>query len=86
VTEQPKGKVEVNPEVCNGCGLCVESCPHKGLKLSEEPNGNGVRPVQHVGEVCAGCGTCHYFCPETGAISVCRLVEVDGQEQYPPAA
>ena len=83
---EPKGKVEVNPEVCNGCGLCVESCPQKGLKLSEEPNENGVRPVQHVGELCAACGTCHYFCPETGAIWVCWLDEHDGQEQYPPAA
>lgn len=86
MAEQPKGKVEVNPEVCSGCGICVESCPLKALKLSQEPNENGVHPVQHVGEVCAGCGTCHYFCPEPGAITVCLLDEHDGDEQYPPAA
>ena len=85
MAEEPKGKVEVDQEACSGCGLCIESCPHKGLKLSEEPNENGVRPVQRVGEVCAGCGTCHYFCPE-GAITVCRLDEHDDDEQYPPAA
>ncbi len=86
MTGQPKRKVEVNAEVCNGCGLCVESCPRKALTLSAEPNRRGVRPVQHVDEVCAACGTCHYFCPESRAITVCRLDEHDSEEQYPPAA
>jgi 2-oxoglutarate ferredoxin oxidoreductase subunit delta len=86
MTEKAKGKVEVNQEKCNGCGLCVESCPLKALKLSAEPNRRGVHHVQHVGEACAGCGTCHYFCPESRAIMVCRPDAPDGEEQYPPAA
>jgi 2-oxoglutarate ferredoxin oxidoreductase subunit delta len=86
MSKRARGKVEVNQEECNGCGLCVESCPLKALKLSAEPNRRGVRPVQHVGEVCAGCGTRHYFCPESKAIMVCWLDEHDDEEQYPPAA
>jgi len=86
MTKQGKGKVKVNQEACNGCGLCVESCPQKVLELSPEPNRRGVRSVRHVGGVCAGCGTCYYFCPELRAIQVCRLDEHDDREQYPPAA
>jgi 2-oxoglutarate ferredoxin oxidoreductase subunit delta len=86
MTEQARGKVEVNPEECNGCGLCVESCPLKSFKLSEERNHSGARPVQHLGEDCWGCGTCHYFCPEPRAITVNRLDKHDRELCDAPAA
>ena len=30
-----RGMVEVNQEECKGCGLCVDSCAIKVLRLSE---------------------------------------------------
>ena len=30
-----RGSVEMNSEECKGCGLCVEACPPKVLRLAE---------------------------------------------------
>jgi 2-oxoglutarate ferredoxin oxidoreductase subunit delta len=73
MAEQSRGKVEVDQEECKGCGLCVESCPPKGLELRQELNHYGVHPVRYKGEVCSGCGICYFVCPEPGAITVYRL-------------
>jgi 2-oxoglutarate ferredoxin oxidoreductase subunit delta len=73
MAEQARGKVDVNQEECKGCGLCVESCPPKALRLSAELNHYGVHPAQYLGEVCSGCGICYFVCPEPGAITVYRL-------------
>jgi NAD-dependent dihydropyrimidine dehydrogenase PreA subunit len=67
---QARGKVEVNQDECKGCGLCVESCPAKGMGLSPELNHYGVHPAQQIADVCSGCGICYYICPEPGAITV----------------
>jgi NAD-dependent dihydropyrimidine dehydrogenase PreA subunit len=69
-----KGKVEVNQDECKGCGLCVESCPQKGMGLREELNHYGVHPAQQILDVCTGCGICYYVCPEPGAIVVYKVV------------
>jgi NAD-dependent dihydropyrimidine dehydrogenase PreA subunit len=72
MADQARGKVEVDQDECKGCGLCVESCPPKGLKLSAELNHYGVHPAQYFAEVCTGCGICYFVCPEPGAIKVYR--------------
>jgi NAD-dependent dihydropyrimidine dehydrogenase PreA subunit len=71
---EARGKVEVNQDECKGCGLCVESCPVKGLTLRAELNHYGVHPAQYHGEICSGCGICYFVCPEPGAITVYRMV------------
>ena len=68
-----KGKVEVNQDECKGCGLCVESCPPKGMELSPELNHYGVHPAMQMADVCTGCGICYYVCPEPGAITVYKI-------------
>lgn len=68
-----KGKVVVNQDECKGCGLCVESCPQKGMGLSPELNHYGVHPAMQKADVCTGCGICYYVCPEPGAITVYKM-------------
>jgi NAD-dependent dihydropyrimidine dehydrogenase PreA subunit len=68
-----KGKVVVNQDECKGCGLCVESCPPKGMGLSPELNHYGVHPAMQMADVCTGCGICYYVCPEPGAITVYKI-------------
>jgi ferredoxin len=51
------------PELCIGCGACVDVCPHAVFGL----NGSRVRLVSP--ERCMECGACQRNCP-VGAIAV----------------
>lgn len=70
-----KGKVSINPEECKGCGLCVEACMQKALRLSDDLNRFGYHPAIYLGHGCNGCGLCFYACPEPGAIAVYKLAK-----------
>jgi NAD-dependent dihydropyrimidine dehydrogenase PreA subunit len=68
-----RGLVEVDTEECKGCGLCVEACPPRVLRLSGELNCYGVHFAEYLGAGCTGCGICFYVCPEPGALTVYRV-------------
>lgn len=68
--KQDQGKVEINPEECKGCGLCVAACPVHVMRLADYLNSRGYHPAQYLGAGCTGCGICFYACPEPGAITV----------------
>ena len=53
----------IDPEVCSGCGTCVEWCPTDAIALDNE----GL--ARRDENACLGCGVCSRFCPE-GAISL----------------
>jgi 2-oxoglutarate ferredoxin oxidoreductase subunit delta len=72
-TKPDRGLVELNSEECKGCGLCVEACPPKVLKLTERLNHYGYHPVEYLGAGCTGCGICFFACPEPGGIKVLRI-------------
>ncbi|MGA9112244.1 MAG: 4Fe-4S dicluster domain-containing protein [Candidatus Dormiibacterota bacterium] len=67
-----RGAVAVDLEECKGCGLCVEACPPRVLRLSAELNRHGYHPAEYLGAGCTACGICYYVCPEPGAITVLR--------------
>ena len=46
----------VNPELCNGCGICERICVYDAIKVEE-----GIAKVNR--EVCFGCGLCKTKCP-----------------------
>jgi Pyruvate/2-oxoacid:ferredoxin oxidoreductase delta subunit len=48
----------IDPEVCIGCGTCVEWCPTEAVAL----NADGAAEVDE--KACFGCGVCSRFCPE----------------------
>ena len=68
-----RGMVEMNSEECKGCGLCVEACPPKVLRLAEHLNRYGYRPAEYLGHGCTGCGICYFACPEPGGIRLLRF-------------
>jgi len=48
----------VDPEICSGCGTCVEVCHTSTMHLNDDGIATlGERP-------CIGCGVCAYNCPE----------------------
>lgn len=63
-------RVEIIPDQCKGCELCIGECPKKVLSMSDAFNCFGYNFAQYKGDGCIGCGMCFYACPEPGAITV----------------
>ncbi|MFH1060333.1 MAG: FAD-dependent oxidoreductase [Pseudomonadota bacterium] len=53
----------VDPDLCRGCGRCVEICPLDAVRLAENPDGSFTAVVQR--HNCVGCGGCVGRCPVT---------------------
>ena len=60
--------VEIDEDLCSGCGLCVGQCPYDALDI----NSQGVAEVNEI--LCEGCGTCASGCP-TNALSLRNLTD-----------
>jgi NAD-dependent dihydropyrimidine dehydrogenase PreA subunit len=56
---------QIDPELCVGCGTCVEKCHRLIIELNEDDI------AERDEESCIGCGVCAYFCPEN-AISMVK--------------
>ena len=68
--ELDKPMVIIEPELCKGCGLCIDACAPGVLKSHKKFNSKGYHYVYYLGEGCTGCGVCFYACPEPEAIIV----------------
>ena len=63
-------KVEINPNYCKACDLCIIACKKDVLRFGKEHNANGYITVEAIPEKeCTGCIMCAVVCPE-GAIEV----------------
>lgn len=70
----PLGVVEIQPEVCTGCGMCGAACPTSALAFHQETEAVlWWDPAR-----CVGCGACVPVCPERerGAIRVRRMLDL----------
>jgi heterodisulfide reductase subunit A len=56
-----------DPELCRGCGRCVEVCEYGAPSLVESSEGVFISEINEV--LCKGCGTCAVACP-TKAITM----------------
>jgi len=62
-----KVTTKIDPDLCVGCGLCVQVCPVKTLSMV-----NGKAEV--TGDLSLNCGHCQAICPE-GAVTVGAIDE-----------
>lgn len=69
-------KVTFRDERCKGCGLCVEACPKKIVKLSTDRiNSKGYHPACVIEmDKCIGCAFCATMCPDM-VITVYKNIE-----------
>jgi len=54
---------QIDPAICNGCGLCVTDCPTGAVAMQ------GRLAVIARPDLCSYCADCEDICP-TGAISL----------------
>ncbi len=62
------GSIEINHDLCKGCGICVSFCPQEVLELDDEK-----AVVKHK-EKCNVCRMCELRCPDI-AIEVNEIDE-----------
>jgi len=55
-------EIEVNEDLCSGCGVCVTVCPYDASKLEELKEGEGKKAVIDLNK-CKRCGVCISACP-----------------------
>lgn len=65
--------IEVNEDLCKGCGLCANACPKKIISLDKSRiNSKGYHPATLIdASKCIGCKFCATMCPDV-AITVYR--------------
>jgi ferredoxin len=60
---------KANPEICNGCGVCIDRCQMTAIQLINESASTDI-------DRCIGCGLCVSTCP-TGSMALFRKAESD---------
>jgi NAD-dependent dihydropyrimidine dehydrogenase PreA subunit len=59
--------IQIDEDLCNGCGECIVSCEEAALQLVDTPNGKKARLIKDI--YCDGMGNCIGSCP-VGAITI----------------
>ena len=54
--------VNVDPDCCTGCELCIKACPANALILVDNES------IYGEGEECMGCADCVAICPEMAIV------------------
>jgi 2-oxoglutarate ferredoxin oxidoreductase subunit delta len=60
-----RGSWTVLPELCKGCGLCIQVCPTDVITYSKELGSYGTERVQCDACGCITCGKCAEICPDS---------------------
>ncbi|MCA1742365.1 MAG: FAD-dependent oxidoreductase, partial [Desulfovibrionales bacterium] len=54
-------------ENCDGCAICVDTCPYGAISLTDYEDGGAVhKKIETNKALCKGCGICEATCPKQG--------------------
>ena len=70
LSEDGSGRFYIFPQLCKGCGLCIERCPQQTLAFSARVGDLGV-PLPEPGHNdahCVACHSCELICPEAAIV------------------
>ena len=75
--------VKFNESLCKGCGLCVNACPKKIVKLKEDLNAKGYHPagVEEM-DKCISCAFCATVCPDCVITVEKQEVKKNGRKSF----
>jgi coenzyme F420-reducing hydrogenase delta subunit/NAD-dependent dihydropyrimidine dehydrogenase PreA subunit len=68
----PFAEVKINAEKCSACGVCINRCPTKALKLLKKEK---AIQLDFTYAWCINCSICEKICPE-GAIKIDRVLDL----------
>lgn len=68
--------IQVNKELCTGCGACVANCPQQAISLV-----NGHAVISR--DMCSGCRLCFEICPNEAIV---EMASVSTQELHTTVA
>ena len=59
-------KLTFKTDFCKGCGMCVNACPKKLIRIAKDKlNRKGYSPAEITDqEKCIGCACCAIMCPD----------------------
>jgi 2-oxoglutarate ferredoxin oxidoreductase subunit delta len=61
--------IEFDEARCKSCGICVEFCPKKCLRITDKINEKGHKIAGIVDQSrCVSCGICYTVCPDVAII------------------
>lgn len=67
--------IKINEDLCKGCNICKEFCPHNVYEESKELNKQGIHiPCPKNRENCTKCGLCTLMCPD-------QAIKVDDEDE-----
>lgn len=69
--------LEISPESCKACGLCVKRCPMDAiqLKYSDKAGNKFSKAAALDPDLCLGCGVCAHKCP-TGSLTLVQRSQI----------
>jgi len=62
-----RGRPEINPELCIGCGACAQACPPNAITVHTDMR-EGLKRVRIFYGRCIYCGRCWEVCPENAIV------------------
>lgn len=71
-----KGYVEILPDRCKGCEMCIDACPHDLLKFPmKQLNSAGyfIAEFEDPEEKCPACKLCAVICPDCAIVVYKRI-------------